>query len=547
MSIAYTNGNIYTSDKANPTASAFIVKADGSFGKVGTTEEILKISKDIKVVDLAGEAIYPGFHDAHSHLLMASQEKLFQAKLGCDSGPEEIVKKLKEYKDGACNHLDSVGNWLVGNFYHYANFKDGKPDRKFLDEAFGDQPIVIREYTTHNIFANTAALRAAGYDENPVDPWDGYFVRRDDGTITGECVEGAAKLLFQSLPFGNANLKNTEYNKQALQYGMAMSNKYGFTAVQEASANTVYLDAAKELDEEGEGLTINLSAHVVWYGVGAFSAESVGNLHHTSSFANVKKFKTKHFNPLFTKCWLDGVPWHPHETHCPLKDDKTDLDKLLIPPEVFQKGIEKFDAEGRTCKVHVCGQGSARFALDCFEEIRKNNPNGPRHELAHNMDVTLDDIKRYKGLNITAEMSPAIWQDPDFQPEVNPKSVYPFNALKDNGALLTIGSDWVFAPETPNIFPGLQAITENKHGWDLTREEVLDMITINGAIAVGSEEYEGSIEEGKIANFVVLDRDIIKESDIADTIVKKTYFEGRVVHDYENDKIAQFQAKYAFN
>lgn len=536
MPTAYINGDVYTVNEASPRAEAFIVNDEGLFEAIGSTEEITKKSSGMKVVDLKGKFVMPGMHDAHCHLLMASEEKLFEAKLGQDSGPDDIVAKFKEYSGGACNHLDTVSNWLVGNFYHYANFKDKKPDRKFLDDAFGDQPVVIREYTTHNIFANTAALRAAGYEENPVDPWDGYYVRREDGTITGELVEGAATRLFNSLPKGRP-----EDNVKALQYGVKMSNRFGFTAVQEASANTVYLEAAKTLESMGD-LTINLDAHVVFYGVGAFPQESVGSLHHT--LWNAKKYKSKHFNPMFTKCWIDGVPWHPHETHTPLTEDgKVDYSRLLIPQETFKKAIERFDGEGRTCKVHVCGQGSARFALDCFEELRKRNPNGPKHELAHNMDVTEEDCKRYKALNITAEMSPAIWHDPDFQPETNPKSVYPFNHLKKYGALLTIGSDWVFAPDTPNIFPGLQALTENKHGWDLTREEVIRMVTIHGAEAVAREKDEGTIEAGKLANFIVLDRDLTSAPSIADTIVYKTYFEGKEVYDYDTDELKHFQGK----
>lgn len=534
MPIAYINGNVFTVDDSTPKAEAFIVDDEGFFSKVGSTEEIQVAATGLKIVDLKGQFVMPGMHDAHCHLLMASKEKLFEAKLGVYSTPKEIVEKFKEYSHGACAHLNTVSNWLIGNFYHYALFEDKKPDRKFLDDAFGDQPVVIREYTTHNIFANTAALRAAGYEENPKDPWDGYYVRREDGSITGELVEGAATRLFNSIPKGRL-----EDNVDALEYGVKMSNRFGFTAVQEASANTIYLEAAKKLEEKGK-MSINLDAHVVFYGVGAFPQESVGTLHHT--LYNAKNYKSKHFNPMFAKCWIDGVPWHPHETHTPLtKDGEVDYSRLLIPQETFKKAIERFDTEGRVCKVHVCGQGSAKFALDCFEELRKRNPNGPRHELAHNMDVIEEDCKRYKDLNITAEMSPAIWHDPDFQPETNPSSVYPFNNLKKYGALLTIGSDWVFAPDTPNIFPGIQALTENKHGWDLTREDVIKMVTINGAKATYRDTTEGSITPGKLANFIVLDRDLTTAETIADTIVYKTFFEGKQVYDYDTDDLKHFQ------
>lgn len=534
MPTAYINGNVYTVSKTQPKAEAFIVDDDGFFQKVGSNDEIKKAGSGLKVVDLKGQFVMPGMHDAHSHLLMASEEKLFEAKLGVYSSADEIVEKLKDYKHCQCKHLDSVSNWLVGNFYHYASFKDGKPDRKFLDDAFGDQPVVIREYTTHNIFANTAALRAAGYEEDPKDPWDGYYIRREDGTITGELVEGAATRLFNALPRGRP-----EDNITALEYGVKMANRFGFTCVQEASANTKYLEAAKKLEALGK-LTINLDAHVVAYGVGAFPQEAVGTLHH--ALWNAKNYKSKHFNPMFVKFWMDGVPWPPNYTQNSLgKDGSFSYKNLLIPPETFKSYVKRFDSEGRTCKIHCCGSGSAHFAVSYIEELRKMNPNGPKHEIAHNMDVIEEDCKKYKELNLTAEMSPAVWYDPDFQPENNPYSVYPFNTFQKYGALLTIGSDWVFSPDTPNIFPGLQSLTENKHGWNLTREDVIEMVTINGAMATGREKTEGSIEAGKLANFIILDRDITSAPKIDDTIIYKTYFEGKEVYDYDSDELKHFQ------
>jgi predicted amidohydrolase YtcJ len=318
-----------------------------------------------------------------------------------------------------------------------------------------------------------------------------------------------------------------------------MANRFGFTAVQEASANAVYLEAAKKLDEMGK-MTINLDAHVVFWGA-AFSQELPETL--IDSINAAFRYETKHFNPNFVKFWLDGVPWEPHLTHCPLVHDKPDYKKILVPPKIFEEAIERFDKEGRTCKVHVCGQGSARFALECFEAMRKRRPHGPKHELAHNMDVHPDDFARYAKLGITAEMSPAIWHEPDYQPEHNPASVYPFKGLRDAGALLTIGSDWVFAPGTPNIFPGLQALLQGRKGWEMDKEDIIRIVTIDGAKATGREKEEGSITAGKLANFIILDRNLVTEEDISTTVVLKTFFEGKQVYDYESDELKHFQGR----
>lgn len=159
------------------------------------------------------------------------------------------------------------------------------------------------------------------------------------------------------------------------------------------------------------------------------------------------------------------------------------------------------------------------------------------------MDVHPDDFARYAELNVTAEMSPAVWHEPEYQPETNPMSVYPFKALRDAGALLTIGSDWILAPETPNIFPGLQALLQGRTGWEMDIEDIIRIVTIDGAKAVAREGTEGSITPGKNANFIILDRDLLKVEDISTTVVRKTFFEGVEVYDYETDELKHMQGR----
>lgn len=109
MATSYINGNVYTVDPSIPWAEAFLVNEDGTFGAVGETEDIKKLGE--KVVDLKGQFVMPGMHDAHSHVLLAAQEQLFQAKLGGLGCPQdETVTKLKNYA-GSCQHLETVGNW----------------------------------------------------------------------------------------------------------------------------------------------------------------------------------------------------------------------------------------------------------------------------------------------------------------------------------------------------------------------------------------------------------------------------------------------------
>jgi len=223
---AYINGNIYTVNDSHPHAEAFLVNdSDGTFLAVGTTDQIIA-KNPTKIIDLQGQFIMPGLHDAHSHLMLGAFQKLHEASLGWTSGEKETIQKLKQHcsKD-ACG---VSGAWLIGNFYVQANFPQGKPHRKFLDEVFPDTPVMIREHSCHNVFLNSKGLEVAGYTEEDFESklHAGWFVRKD-GEITGECVETAAKKAYLAIP-----KSKPEVYEKALAYACRMANRFGITSVQ---------------------------------------------------------------------------------------------------------------------------------------------------------------------------------------------------------------------------------------------------------------------------------------------------------------------------
>jgi predicted amidohydrolase YtcJ len=255
-------------------------------------------------------------------------------------------------------------------------------------------------------------------------------------------------------------------------------------------------------------------------------------------------FDSEHVNAKRVKFWLDGAPLPPQ--YCPsilftncsythatiLQNGEIDLSKILIPWDEFLGHLERYDSKGYSCKIHVAGDGSAKYALDAIEEIRARRPNGPRHELAHCNDIHPTDIKRFGPLRVTAEMSPCIWHRTE--PELTVKElVFPFKSLHESGATVSIGTDW-FLPETPNLFAGISGII-SRPGENLPLETVLKIVTKGAAEAAGVKNT-GSISKGKKANFIILDRNILTEKEIKSTRVKKTYFEGKMVYDYDCDE-----------
>ncbi len=223
---AYINGMVYTVNDTAPFAESFLVDdSNGVFLAVGTTDEVLT-KKPSKTIDLKGQFVMPGLHDAHSHLMLGSFQKLHECSLGWTSGEKETIQKLKAH----CSQSTCAvsGAWLIGNFYVQANFLEGKPDRKFLDTEFPDTPVMIREHSCHHVFLNTKWLEEAGYKEEDFTAkiHGGWFVEKE-GVMTGECVEAAAKKAYLAVP-----KSRPEVYENAMEYACKMANRFGITSVQ---------------------------------------------------------------------------------------------------------------------------------------------------------------------------------------------------------------------------------------------------------------------------------------------------------------------------
>ncbi|KAJ5814176.1 amidohydrolase-like protein 3, partial [Penicillium pulvis] len=534
-SVAYYNGRVYTVNPTQPWAEAFIVSAMGIIEMIGPEHEILAIATTRNLIryDLGKHFVMPGIHDAHTHLLIASMQALNESSIGFDCGPNDIGDRLKQGAC-ACTYHNVAGDWVVGNFYQGSFFPDGIPDRKYLDFKYPNTPVLIREVSCHRILLNTTGLDRAGIDPfHAIDPPGGFYVRRADGTLTGEVAENAMSQVFSKLP-----IPPLSHAKRALQFGVGMCHRYGITSCQEASANSLYLHALKELEEENR-LDLDVYTHIVC-APETFAMETSESLAALLDVAD--EFRSKHVHTNFVKFWLDGAPLPPGFTQCDLDaHGRPETKNMVIGWDFLHDAIKKYDARGMTCKLHVAGEGSTRGALEVLEKIRAGNPSGPRHELAHCSAVHLDDIPRFAENRITAEMSPAIFHEPVVN-KIPHLLRWPFNQILESGAHMTIGSDWLL-PANPSLFDALAAIVETvkfhpggknstsilqgKNGKEQGGEILCRVITLSGAEAVGAQDRVGSLEVGKTANFIAVDRDLSK-GEFSGAKVLKTWFEGRM-------------------
>ena len=512
--VVYINGAIYTVNQRQKWVDSIAIK-DGKFTVVGTRNDVDKVIGDkTDIVDLQGKMVLPGIHDAHSHIELVGKQWKYWCYIPADATPELFISMLED-----CAAEQLPDEWLLASVYAPGMFPDGKIDRSYLDRFFPDRAVYIVEQSWHHGMGNTRALEIAGIDDNTPDPVEGRIVRDANGRATGELIEKAAWLVKQHIP-----ATPPENFREAIKWVVGMHNKYGVTSVQDAESTGHAIKEMKALDE-AEGLTIRVATHIVWDHPAAGEAplEEIDKL-----IENRSQYASRHIDPDFVKILVDGSPMLPHANHVdldPVTDEIPD-DKLLISPDRLNAALIRFDKMGIKVKMHCVGTAAARVALDAIEAARKTNgESGLYHEVAHSVWYSDKDLPRVAQLNAVAEMSPAIWHHgwPGME------DAFAFRELDKNGTLITAGTDWVILPD-PNLIPALEGmLTRDSHRIDL--ETGIEILTLNGAKSIGKEHIFGSVEVGKSADLVVLDRNLfdIPVDEISEARVLMTIFEGELV------------------
>jgi len=257
------------------------------------------------------------------------------------------------------------------------------------------------------------------------------------------------------------------------------------------------------------------------------------------------------------KMFVDGVPTDSHTAamlepyeHGP--DQAADRGMLMIPPEELNSAVTRFDKMGLTVKFHSVGDWADRAALDAIAAARKaNGPNGPSHDPGHLTFIQPADLARAKALNATLEFSPYLWSPSPINDDIikatgaeRTKRVWPVREGIDSGALVVVGSDWSVIPSV-NPWIGLETLVTRKaingerpnesYGPKeaITVKEAIQLFTVNGPKQMGYGDSVGKLEAGKVADFIVIDRDPLNvpATDLHNTVVEEVYIKGRKVFD----------------
>jgi predicted amidohydrolase YtcJ len=498
------NGKFYTVNEQQPWASALAIDEDGRILAVGDSQALQAYVDDqTERVDLQGRLVLPGFQDTHAHVLDASSE----AQGDCTLSPEDEVPQWLE-ELSACNAEDE-GEWLVGwGFALHRLLAEEESPRDLLDAMVADRPVALMEETSHSYWLNSKGLALAGIDADSPDPVGGVIMRDEDGRPTGLVLDNAGDLaLDQALPPSRV-LEEVYY--QAVLAGQDELAKNGITSVADARVfwRRGHLQAwqkAAQRDELKARTSLGL-----WAYPSLDDAEQLAEL--KALYQPGSADDLLRVNQI--KFYVDGII---HNTTArlqqPYAESLPGVDRkglYYFGPERLQRYVSELSDAGFDMHVHAIGDQAVNDALNA---IQAGGGQG-RHRLTHVELVNKADLPRFKQLNVTADFQPSRYFAPPFlkdnEPLIGQRSyqLLPLGQLHDAGARVTLSSDWDVNPLSPlGIMQNALSLGERSLP---SLETAVRAYTLDAAYSLRQEQDTGSLEVGKQADLVVLDRDIFQ-------------------------------------
>lgn len=532
--LALKSGAIYTMDGPRRWAQAVAIRG-GRIVYVGTDRDLeAHIGPETRVVDLKGRMLLPAFQDAHIHPLSAGIEAS-ACNLNGLKTVDEYIAAIKKYADA---HPDEA--WITGGGWLMSAFGPGAlTQHELIDAVVPDRPVLLWSTDGHTAWANGKALELAGITRETPDPPDGRIDRDPNtGSVVGSLQEGAAGLMSRVVP---ADSEATRQN--GLRYSIKLLNGYGITSVQDASVDEADLKTYQAVDRAGD-LSLRVVTAILW--------DRDAGLEQIAGIERLRKdYSAGHVDAGTVKIFVDGVM----ESYT-----ATMLEPYLMPgnvrgipmidPESMKGIVTRLDALGFQVHLHAIGDAAIRHALDAIEAARRGNGDlGHRHHIAHLELIDPTDIPRFRELGVTANFQP-LWAFADKYiteltiPFIGPKRsrwLYPIGSVYRSGAVVAFGSDW--SVSSPNPFEEIEvAVTRMGPSGEtkvpfipeerINLPEAIAAFTINAAYINRSETQSGSVEVGKLADLIVLDRNLfeIPQTEISDAHVLVTLFEGKPVH-----------------
>lgn len=521
------NALIHTVDVNRPQATAMAFDASGLILRLGHDQEVLAAYPEAEQLDQHGRTVVPGLIDAHGHLTGLA---LFMtgAQLTGTLSKQEIIQRLKAHEK-----LLGEGDWLIGRGWDQNDWPEQEfPTRQDLDGEFPDRPVWLRRIDGHASWGNSAAIAQADRDLSGSWQEEGGFIHRDpDGRPTGIFIDGAAAYIAKAVPTVSAGLLST-----SLDVALRFTASLGLTGVHDPGLDRRDIEHYLSKIDQGQ---FPIRAYVMTNGAGATLDWLCGSggLFDPSGLLVVRA----------SKLYEDGALGSRGAALIEdYSDDPGNRGLMFNQPQALAAQAEKVISCGFQVAIHAIGDAGNRSALDAIEAASGRYPDNPgRHRIEHVQVLSEPDLERFGALGVIAAMQPThatsdmYWAEQRIGPRV--QFAYAWRSLLNRGARLALGSD--FPVEEVNPMLGIYAAVtrQDLNGWPqggwypqqaLTRSEALRGFTLDAAYAAFMEDQVGSLEAGKRADFVVLDRDImtVPEDEIATAVVLETWLDGRQVY-----------------
>lgn len=527
MKKIYTNGKIYTVNANQPIAEA-VVTLDNKIIFVGSDSEAKKYVDDkTEIIDLKNKLMLPGFIDNHTHFLYGGFH-LNGIDLRGAKSSKEFIELLKNYVE------KNKGKWITGGGWdHEAWDVKDYPKKEWLDSFSETTPIFVSRFDGHMGVANSYALKLAGINKDTPDP-DGGLIIRDPktGEPTGMLKDNAMSLVFNVVPEAS-----DDEHYHALLTALEHAKELGLTSIQDIT-EVAHYRAFQRARREGK-LDLRVYTRLPIY------------VYKNLVDAGIQyNFGDERLKIGSLKAFADGSLGSSTAWFFEKYDQDTNT--FGLPMEIVTDGsLEKWaldaDKNKLQISIHAIGDRANSAMLDMFEKIVKENPKWDRRfRIEHSQHVRFADVKRFRDLKVVASAQPyhliddGVWAEKRIGKE-RLAYTYPFRTMLDEGVLLCFGSDWTVAPLNPllGIYAAVTRRTldgKNPNGWipeqKITIEEAIKCYTINNAYASFEEDLKGSIEVGKLADFVILNEDIltIAPEKIKDVEVLFTILDGKIIY-----------------
>ena len=519
----------YTStNKGLVEFSVLVFDEEGRVVATGN-DSILEQYPNAMRIDGSKRTVLPGIIDAHAHVTGLGFLQTEVNLAGIPSVDDAVAAIAQYAKD------KPHARWITGRGWNQVLWPVKKfPHAAQIDAVVSDRPVWLRRVDGHAGWANSAAMKLAGIDADTPDPVGGKIMRDDNGHATGIFVDKAMSLIAAQVPQPDKTDVRT-----AIKAAVDALLAEGVTGVHDAGIDIMSAEVYMSMADDG---ALGIRIYAMTGGAGEV-LDTIG--------APVFAYGNDHFELASVKLYTDGALGSRGAAMiAPYSDDPENRGLPFWTQDELNSMVEKANGMGFQVGIHAIGDLGNRMALDAFDKVQDGRPSSLRNRIEHSQIVALEDIPRFAELGIIASMQAThATSDKNMaEDRVGRERIqggYAWRRMLDAGVVLANGSD--FPVELSNPFHGLYASVtrqgrdgEPAGGWypdqSLSRAEALHSFSLAAAFAARQEDRLGSLEPGKWADFIIIDRDYftIPASEIDDIVVLQTWIGGKKVFDRED-------------